>query len=198
MKKITTFFILTAFSATAFAQAPTANDLFEFNKSRNRRTSTGLKVLGGWAVANMGTSGYLYFNTGRSDKYFNQMNFLFNGVNLVIVGASLLPKEKNNLPLGKTLQWQSNTEATYIANAALDLVYSATGLYLTEKAKSDYKQRDRWNGWGNALIMNGGFLFLFDTSMYIVHKRNGKKLNKLMDKIEISTSGIGLHLSVHI
>lgn len=196
MKKLLTCFLLCAFSQAVFSQAPSANDLFEFNKSRNRKTSRGLKVLGGWAVANMATSGILYYNTEGTDRYFHQMNVMWNGVNALIVAASLLPKEKNDLGLNKTLRWQSNTEATYVAGAALDLLYSSAGLYLTERAKTDPKQHDRFKGWGNSLILQGGFLFLFDTSMYVVHKRNGRKLYNMLDKITIGTSGLGLKAGV--
>lgn len=122
MKKFLLFLILNSFSVLLFSQ-PTNPQLQEFNKSRNKKTSRGLKVLGGWAVANLGASSVLYFNTTGTDRYFHQMNIAFNGVNALIVAASLLPKEKNDLDLSKTLQWQSNTESTYIANAALDLLY---------------------------------------------------------------------------
>lgn len=198
MKKIATLFILTAFCTMAFSQAPVNSDLYNFNKSRNTKTATGLKVLGGWAIGNVAASSYLYFNTKGSDRSFNQMNVMFNGVNVIIVGASLLPKQKNDLDLNKTLQWQSNTESTYIANAALDLLYSSVGLYLTEKAKNDLPRSAKWNGWGNALIMNGGFLFMFDTTMFVVHKHNGKKLYKLMDKVNVGTSGLGIHIGVQL
>jgi hypothetical protein len=198
MTKIFLFIIFLGFGCAAFAQAPTKNDLYEFNKSRNKKTNRGLKVLGSWAVANIAVSGVMYFNTKGTDQYFHQMNVMWNGVNTLIVAASLLPKEKNDLDLNKTLNWQSNTESTYIANAALDLLYSSTGLYLTERAKTDSRRHDMFKGWGNSLILQGGFLFLFDTSMYIIHKKNGKKLYKMMDKIDISTAGLGFKIDFHL
>jgi hypothetical protein len=188
--------LLIAFLNPAHAQ--TNPNLVDFNKSRNHKTTAGLKVLGGWALANIAASGYFYYHTTGSDKYFNQMNVMWNSANVLIVAASLLPKQKNDLDLTKTLQWQSNTEATYIASAALDLLYSSVGLYLTEKAKNDLEHRDKFNGFGNSLIMQGGFLFLFDTSMFIIHKKNGKKLYKMMDNVTVSTSGLGLRIGIHL
>jgi hypothetical protein len=198
MKKLLALLLFSSFSLGILAQGPSRTDLFEFNKSRNKKTSRGLKVLGGWAVANMATSGILYYNTKGTDRYFHQMNVMWNGVNAVIVVASLLPKEKNDLGLTKTLQWQSNTEATYVASAALDLLYSSAGLYLTERAKTETKQHDKFKGWGNSLVMQGGFLFLFDTTMFVVHKRNGKKLYNMMDKVSIGTSGLGLKIGLQL
>lgn len=196
MKRTLLSLLFTALAAAAFAQLPAATELHDFNKSRNTITARGLDVLGGWAIGNVAASSCLYFNTRGSDRAFHQMNIAFNGVNVLIVGASLLPRQKNDLGLDKTLQWQSNTESTYIANAALDLLYASVGLYLTEKAKNDSRYHDRWNGWGAALIMNGGFLFLFDTTMFTLHKHNGKKLYKLMENVNVGTSGLGLHIGM--
>ena len=198
MKNIFTAVVLFAIYNSSLAQTTVNSPLFDFNKSRNYRTEKGLDVLGIWALGNVATSSYLYYHSTGSDKYFNQMNVMWNGANTLIVVASLLPKQKNNINLTKTLQWQSNTESVYIASAALDLLYSSVGLYLTEKAKSDLVNRDKWNGWGNSLIYNGGFLFLFDTSMFIIHKHNGKKLYNMMDKVNVSTSGLGLKITMHI
>ena len=198
MKKIILLLFLTPICNNLFSQAPTASELFDHNKSRNKKTTRGLQVLGCFAVANMGVSGYMYYNTKGVDKSFHEMNIMWNSVNTVIAVASLLPKDKNDMNLAKTLSWQNNTEATYIGAAALDLVYSTAGLYLTERAKNDLTNHDKYKGWGNALIYNGGFLFLFDTGMYIAHKRNGKKLNKMMDKISLSTGGSGVKLTLHI
>lgn len=198
MKKITPLLLLYLAPIFMLAQAPGADQLQAFNKTRNTKTANGLKVLGGWALANMATSSYMYYTTKGTDEYFHQMNVMWNGVNTVIVAASLLPKQKNDLNLNKTLQWQSNTETTYMTSAALDLLYASAGLYLTEKAKNDVKNHDKWKGWGNALVYNGSFLFGFDTAMYAIHKRNGKKLYNLLEKVNVGTSGLGLHVTLHI
>ncbi|MGZ4033881.1 MAG: DUF6992 family protein [Bacteroidia bacterium] len=183
---------------SAYSQTTANSPLYDFNKSRNSRTEKGLDVLGAWAIGNLATSSYLYYHSSGSDKYFNQMNVMWNGANTLIVVASLLPKQKNDMNLTKTLQWQSNTESVYLASAALDLLYSSLGLYLTEKAKSDFSNHDKWKGWGNSLIYNGGFLFLFDTSMFIIHKHNGKKLYNMMEKVNISAGGAGLKITMHL
>ena len=198
MKRIVILLFLIVIGNSLFSQAPTSTELFDYNKSRNKKTTRGLQFLGGFALANMAASGYMYYHTKGVDKSFHEMNVMWNSVNTVIAVASLLPKDKNDMSLAKTLSWQSNTESTYIAAAALDLVYSTAGLYLTEKAKTDFTNHDKYKGWGNSLIYNGGFLFLFDTGMYIAHKRNGKKLNKMMDKITLSTGGAGIKLTLHI
>ncbi len=187
-KSILSVIIAILLAETTFCQINPVQDtaslnskLFDFNKSRNRITSNGLKALGVWSVANVGASSYGYYNSHGSDEYFNQMNVMWNSVNIAIVAASLLPKQKNNLDFIGSLKAQHSVETIYISNAVLDLVYSSIGLYLTEKAKSDIPNAAKWNGWGNSLIMQGGFLFLLDTSMFMVHKKHGKKIYKMID-----------------
>lgn len=198
MNKIVVTIILIASCNVLFSQNPTGSELLEFNKSRNKKSKIGLQILGGWALANMGASAFLYTKADGVDKSFHEMNVMWNGVNAIIVGTGLLPKEKNDINLSKTLKWQSNTEAIYIANAAIDLVYCTSGLYLTEKAKTSTKYQDKFKGWGNSLAYNGGFLFILDTGMFIAHKRNGKKLSGMMDKINITTGLTSIKISVHI
>jgi len=178
MKQLLSILFIVFLCNGLFSQAPTAAELFDFNKSRNKKTTRGLQVLGGFAIANMGVSGYMYYNTKGVDKSFHEMNIMWNGVNTVIAVASLLPKDKNDMNLAKTNSWQSNTEATYIGAAALDLVYSTAGLYLTERAKTDFSNHDKYKGWGNSLIYNGAFLFLFDTGMFIDISATEKKYQK--------------------
>ena len=147
MKKYLISFVITGMIINVcFCQTNT--DLIDFNKSRNRKTNNALKVLGGWAVANECASGYYYYHSTGSDKYFNQMNVIWNGVNLLIVGTSIFNHPNNDLSLTNSLKAQHSIETIYISNTILDLVYSSLGLYLTEKAKNDLANRDKYNGWG--------------------------------------------------
>ncbi|HEX8517621.1 MAG TPA: hypothetical protein VF868_15595 [Bacteroidia bacterium] len=198
MKRTLTLLLLALLASGAFSQSADSTSLFEFNRSRNKKTTRGLQVLGGWAAANIATSGIMYYNTKGTDQYFHQMNVMWNGVNAIIAVASLLPKDRNDLDMKKSLQWQSNTEATFITSAALDILYSSAGLYLTERAKTDPARHDKFKGWGNSLIMQGGFLFILDTAVYVVHKRNGKKLYNMMDRVRFGTSGLGFKVGIQL
>lgn len=179
-------------------KAQTGAELDAFNSSRERTTRNGMYVLGGWAIGNITYSGIEYYQTNGTEKYFHQMNVIWNSVNVALAGGSLLARSKPGMDFNKTVRTQINTEKMFLANAALDLVYSSAGLYLTEKAKSS-KQHDKLYGWGESLMLQGGFLFLFDTSMCILHTRHGnKKLLPFMQKVQVSTSGIGLKIGIQL
>jgi hypothetical protein len=197
MKRLLTLALLLA-AFSSFSQ-PLQPDFNEFNARREKISRNGMYVLGGWSVANMGVSGAMYFNSKGTEKYFHQMNVIWNTVNVAIVGGSLLARNKKDLDYNQTMRFQMNTEKMFLANAALDLVYSSAGLYLMERAKNDEKRYDKFTGWGQSLIIQGGFLFLFDAAMYGVHNSHAKrKLYPLMEKVSISSSGLGLRIGIQI
>ena len=197
MKKRLLYILLCVSSGNLFSQANT--DFINFNAKRNKINRHAMYVLGGWGVANMGFSGVEYSKATGSDRYFHQMNLMWGGINALIAGGSLLMKDKNDLNLSQTVRFQNSTEKTFAVNAAVDLLYSSAGLYLTERARNDLKHADKYNGWGNSLIMQGGFLFLFDATIAIIQSRHGKKhLSPLLDKATISTSGLGLRIGVQL
>ena len=82
MKKLIycTFFIL----AFATANAQQNSDLLAFNQLRLQKTQKAMTILGGWAVVNIGAGIALQANSSGEDKYFHQMNAIWNGINLAI------------------------------------------------------------------------------------------------------------------
>jgi hypothetical protein len=70
----------------------------------------------------------------------------------------------------------------------LDVVYISSGFLLRNSAQSNLSQKDRFNGFGNGLILQGGFLFIFDLTAYAIHKYHA---NKFLNNLEISPNGLG-------
>jgi hypothetical protein len=58
-----------------------------------------------------------------------------------------------------------------LLNAGLDAAYIMTGFYLKERAKNS-SSAERLKGYGNSLLLQGGFLLLFDVSLYFIHQSN--------------------------
>ena len=83
-------------------------------------------------------------------------------------------------------------------NAGLDLAYIGTGAWLTQKSKTTTKKPERLEGFGNSLLMQGGFLLLFDGIMFAVHNHHGKILNKKLDNISIAAGLLGFSATVRL
>jgi len=186
MKKALTI-ILILFSAHAFAQ----DSLKIYNKSRIRITSTGMEVLGGWGILNLGTGAIGWSNsTNLETRYFFEMNTIWGAADfgVALLGYGGLQKQrKKNLTAAEILEEQKKIEKIFFINGVLDVAYIGTGLYL--KLAGDSRNSPIMKGYGESILMQGGFLLIFDGVMYHAEKNNGSKLRGFLEKHPITFDG---------
>ena len=171
-------------------------DVNQFNHNRNQINKYAMLSLGSWAVGNMAVNGALYRSGEKDRKYFYQMNIAWNAVNLAIAGFGLYGalNPETTLSLFESFQQQSNIEKILLFNTGLDVGYLMTGFYLKERAKNSLKHHDRLKGYGNSLVLQGGFLFLFDLTVYFIQSGNHDLMKKLLDHVALAPGSIGLTL----
>ena len=127
------------------------------------------------------------------------MNAVWNGVTAGIVAIGLLSnKKEGSLTLSESLKKQHSTEKLFLLNAGLDVAYIAGGAYLKEKGKTADKNRDRFKGYGNSVMLQGGALLLFDGILYAIHQKHGKRLENFTNKIQLMAGGNQIGLVVHL
>ncbi len=152
--------------------------LKQFDYSRNRKTHQSMIVLTSWAGANIAGSvaGFALTNN-YEDKQFYIMNGAWGVINLGLALPSLLGKPKPTGTVWDVQKRQTNVEKLFLANAALDLAYIMRGTYYLEQAKhqTDPSEEQRSRGFGNAIIIQGAGLFIFDLTMTFISNRNRKK-----------------------
>lgn len=197
MKKLMFLFISACVGINSFCQV---NDLASFERQRISITKKGMLVLGAWSAANMVT-GVVGSNTrNREVRYFHQMNVIWNSVNFLLAGLGYLGATKENtsdLTLSKVLLHQNKVEKTFLFNAGLDVAYVTAGLYLTERSKRR-TDPSKLRGYGNSVMLQGGFLLLFDAVMYTLHLQHGRKLNYFTDKITVIAGPAGFTLAYRL
>lgn len=184
MKKISLLCCLLAFTACAFAQEV---DLLKFEKERNRIQKNSMIALAGWSVANIVVSGIATDTRNIEMRNFHQMNVMWGAVNLAIAGLGYwgAAKEKINNPvLSDVLKHQNRVQKTYLINAGLDVVYVAAG-FIMNRTSDNQKKPEKFKGYGNSIMLQGGFLLLYDAIIYTIHKNHGKKLKGMANKISI-------------
>jgi hypothetical protein len=173
-----------------------AQPLQNFNKERAQIDKRLMIGLGSWATTNFIVSGIGWATAPKNEAYyFHQMNVLWNTVNLglAIPGYFKAKKEVRTLTLQETIKAQRKTENIFLINTGLDLVYISSGVMLRNLAQSDLSKKDRFNGFGNGLILQGGFLFIFDLTAYAIHKCHA---NKFLTNLEISPTGLGFNWNI--
>ncbi len=200
----TVFFslVLLGFSfSIATAQAPLQTELDKINTQRLKLNKRGMIVLGSWAVANIGISGAMMPGSEGSTRSFHQMNIAWNAVNLGIAGLGYWGSHramKKNYDLTNSVKEQNKIQLSLMVNTGLDVGYMALGLYLRERSFNPaIEDSDRFLGWGNSLILQGGFLFAYDIIMQAVHARHGNRgIMKVLDRVQPSPTGIGLSINL--
>lgn len=173
------------FSLSAFSQKVS---LEKFEKERIRYSKNAMVTLAGWSVANIAGSGIATNTRNREMRYFHQMNVMWGSINLAIAGLGYwgAAKEKiDNPTLEAVLKHQNKIEKTYLINAGLDVLYVGSGL-LMNKTAGNQKNPDKFRGYGNSIMVQGGFLMLYDAIMYSIHRSHGKQLKGLGDKVMLN------------
>jgi hypothetical protein len=187
MKKLLFLFV---FMTVVVSKAKAQDSLFNFNQKRNEINQTGMKVLSGWALANIAIGSVGFYRTKGATKYFHQMNIFWNVVNLGIATAGFYgAKEasKKQFSVEQSIREQHKTERILLINAGLDVVYLTGGWYLNKRGIN--KNSDRLRGYGSSIILQGAFLFLFDSSMFAIQKHHSKNAKAFLNKMQIGYNG---------
>lgn len=154
---------------------------------------SGMIVLGTWAGLNIFSGSFGYFRSGNERKYFHQMNAAWNIVNLGIATFGYLGASNSAMDItaSEMIAEMSKFERILLINAGLDLAYIGTGAYLWNRGVK--KGSDRLLGYGKSVVLQGAFLLVFDTVLYLIHSPYTSELIRLSD--QLSFTGTGFRIS---
>ncbi len=195
-KQYLLLFFLTISTHWASGQVSSA-DLRNFNEKRLHLTKIGMLSLGGWAVGNMAVSGFSLNNASGANKHFHQMNVYWNVVNLALAGFGYygaLKTDPGSLDVYNSLKEQYSLEKILLLNTGLDVTYVLSGLYLTERAKNAPQMGERLKGFGQSVMLQGSFLLLFDTVLFLIHNGHGQVFKSLLNNVSLTGFAPGVTL----
>jgi hypothetical protein len=160
-------------------------DLTAWNADRLQTERVGMTVLGSWAVANMaaGAVGFAVAKDERTRWVFLG-SLLWNTVNLGLALAALIPNWKADpaaLDAKSSLTVSERNEKVFWVNAGLDVAYLAGAAFLWQRGLGTTDER--MVGLGQALLLQGAFLLVFDTVMAVL---NGVHTDKLVAGVSLS------------
>ena len=181
-------------SAQRIDLAP-AVSLPEFSRQRIQHQRIIGYSLGSYALANIAVSAVATGQTMGETNQFHRMNVYWNLVNLGIAGFGLLGARKQNPnteSLKDAVSRHSQMKKVLAINAGLDVVYVAGGAYLAGRTDNS-ETADRNRGFGKAIIVQGGFLLVFDVVNYLIFKHRDGQRDAL---IQATPNGIGLVLKI--
>ena len=193
MRSFRLFLILFISCMSLVAWAQSAGKLAQFDQARLSHQKKAMLVLGGWAAGNVGAGLILRSRRSGEDRYFHEMNALWNGVNLGIAAAGYWSATHAGASpdVYSALREHYSFEKILLLNAGLDVGYMAGGFYLMERAKNTGKRPERLRGYGKSIVVQGAFLFAFDLANYFIsHSREHEA--KLL--LGATPDGVGLLL----
>ena len=150
-----------------------AQDMSEAWQAEQSFRKSGMFVLGSWATANIVTGLIGRSQTEGSRSRFHEMNAIWNSVNLGIAVFGYISAQKLD-PSGSAFELyksQQQLDRILLINAGLDVAYMVSGLWMRERSKNISGNSDLWLGYGNSIILQGAFLFVFDLAMFGLHQR---------------------------
>lgn len=168
--KLTLAFCLLPFTS-AFSQEIWITE--PFIQTQGRLNRDGAIGLSSWAIMNAGYSGYQLSRTSGQEYHFHKMNLIWSGIDLAVgiptfIRSHRIYKGKVQLKLDKYNP--KKYLSIYSLNSWLDLAYIGAGFIVKSRA-SHSSDPNMLKGYGNSIIMQGGFLFSFDTIMYLLHRK---------------------------
>ena len=169
---------------STFNQKINSQDSLSFHKEFYKTQQNSLLLLSSWSVGNLALSPFLgnnfkifrnnFIGDVSSNDYFHQMNFNWNLLNAGIVGMShfLVYKDQQKpWNIQELSLRKKKAEKSIIINMGLDVAYIISGLLI----KQSDKNLPINQGYGNSLILQGGYLLLYDAIFL-------KRLKKLSNK----------------
>ena len=171
---ILSIFIYLSFSSISYGQGQEPT-LFEEHLTSLKQ---GMTVLGSWSVSNLVVGGIMRQRTQGTGHYFHEMNATWNLVNLGIAGIGYfgLPDITEWTAIDGLREFEK-LDRILLFNAGLDLAYMALGYALIERGHR--LDSDRFLGYGRSLILQGAFLFVFDSAFAYLH-------SDLTDQLRVS------------
>lgn len=166
-----------------------------FQQSR-QTIHNGMMVLGGWAAANMLWGASDWARQQGSGRYFGQMNFFWNTVNLAIAGYALyqsVPEAAAAFDVAEALKQHQRIEKLLLVNSMLDLAYVGAGYWMYKSGKPTHKRAEMLNGFGRAVMLQGTFLLAFDLVMYGL-MRSARPFPLAHTNLQLMPSAEGLRL----
>ncbi len=171
--------------------------------TRNGIVMRSMKTLTVWGALNSAMGIGLSSGASNDARYTFRTCTYFGLVNLALgqVGYWTARKKRGEvLTREQDLRGQRKTEKIFLINTGLDLVYMAGGLHLINRGlQKTGDSRDKSVDYGRGLMIQGGFLFLFDGIQYLTHRNNGKRLDgRDTGRLEAGFTGTGVCLRVKL
>jgi hypothetical protein len=189
-------------STSPFKQWVPQQQLDAYNLRQLDINKAGMYTLSAWGLGNVLYGAFATGFTHGEAQAFHASNTIWGSINFVIgltgVISSYQIKHAEGLSFGATILHQHSEEKLFLINGALDFAYIGAGAAMWGFSDRLANQRTRniFSGGGKSFLMQGGFLLLFDWSMYIAHSQHAyRNLNRYTSGLACTGEGMSYTLA---
>ncbi|MFN8276617.1 MAG: hypothetical protein U0T84_03970 [Chitinophagales bacterium] len=167
-----------------------------FFTEEQRLSRNGMIALTTWGSANVISGAVAAPLTSGSWRYFNLMNIAWGAANVGIgVPALIIGARDKSVPgSGNLLRKQQRRKELFLINGALDFAYLGAGAALWGFSNRT-KQPLMMTGFGQSLLVQGGWLLAFDWTMYLLHAHHGRILDRYLTGLSYTGTGFRYQLA---
>lgn len=161
-----------------FSPPPPPSLVWEVAEAQREADRRAMLTLGSFAAVNLvaGTAGAFALEDPRA-RALAQGSAAWNLVNAGLAVGGLASAQRRGLtpPSWPAVALEGQrSRGVFLLNAGLDVGYMAAGLWL--RARGARVESPQLQGYGDALLVQGGFLFAFDLTMVAVKARADRPL----------------------
>ncbi len=190
------FLILIALNIAFFALSQ-SNDWKSYASHQESIEHQSMITLASWGGTNILVGAVGWATSEGQTKYFHQMNAAWGAINLGIALPALLREQPLPASRQSTIQRQYKTEKILLLNSGLDVAYLSTGFLLKSLAYKNPSSHQQLQGFGNAILVQGSFLFIFDLTQYFIHQNHrNNQTNQFWGNLSMSSQGLGLRYTI--
>lgn len=191
MKYLTIILITFFLNTTNLISQVRPLTIVEIEQNRQKITRNGSISLAIWSGLNITAGTIGYFTQPKSEwTYFQEMNVFWNIVNLGLAIPGMVIKDRPNTSVISSLKKHNQFQTVYLFNAALDISYITAGVFL--RILGDEKSDIRMKGYGSSLILQGGYLMIYDLIQYFLLQRNASHLSRADLPVRLISQSSGL------
>ena len=171
-----------------------------FNTRRIIVNYNGTLAAGSWGLASV-AAGAVGMATAKQEnwKAFHATNLAFGASEMLFSGVSLLScrsQIKKHPETQEAYRLFKRARSTHLYGICADVACVAIGEYVIAKAKDVPATEARNRGIGQAMVLQGVGMLIFDNIMYRVHSRYNSRWGDLMDNFNFIGSGIGFNYTI--
>lgn len=158
----------------------------QFRRRHRRRNRSAMKILIAWATTNVGVGLVGRRTTTGATCDFYEMTALWNGTSLLAGIWGYRKWRDRGLPpvegqgTKEVIDEAEATERMLMASSLFDATSMATGAYLWEAGRS--KNRERLQGYGPALVMQGAVSLGFDAVWLSLSRKHRREFEAKIER----------------